>query len=533
MPTILQRSVTAIATGALIAASPTAWPALEKDLAKLPAISTAGSHSGQEIRWQRGAVDNVFVAARASNKPVFLYWGARWCPPCNQVKATIFNRQDFVEISRFFLPVYIDGDNPGAQKLGARFKVRGYPTMILFKPNGDEITRLPGEVDPERYIQVLRIGINASKPVKAILESALAANGGNTALTADDWRLLAFYSWDTDEQQLLPARDIAATLKRLAMASQIEAPDVSARFALRALAAEATAKETKPTPDSTTIPQLLAMLGNSKLARENFDLIVNYAADIPAYLGPLSQDTQKSLLVAWNASLDQFLADRSLSTADRLTAMAGKVALAKIEHDSPLPDSILQQARAQVAHADGTTTDGYARQSVISAAADVLTEAGMLDESDRLLKTELKRSHSPYYFMLGLAANAKKRGEKAAAIDWTAKAYAAATGPATRLQWGASYIKAMTELAPEDEVPIESVTKRLLNELKTAPETFYERNLRSLERIGKSLRDWNKKQDHDAVAKRLQAQLDGICKKLPAADPSRAACSSITIQASS
>ena len=141
---------------------------------------------------------------------------------------------------------------------------------------------------------------------------------GNTALTADDWRLLAFYSWDTDEQQLLPARDIAATLKRLAMASQIEAPDVSARFALRALAAEATAKETKPTPDSTTIPQLLAMLGNSKLARENFDLIVNYAADIPAYLGPLSQDTQKSLLVAWNASLDQFLADRSLSTADRV-----------------------------------------------------------------------------------------------------------------------------------------------------------------------------------------------------------------------
>ena len=81
-------------------------------------------------------VDAAFAAARAENKPVFVYWGAKWCPPCNQVQATLFNRQDFIERSRAFVPVYVDGDSPGAQKIGARFQVSGYPTMVLFSAAG-------------------------------------------------------------------------------------------------------------------------------------------------------------------------------------------------------------------------------------------------------------------------------------------------------------------------------------------------------------------------------------------------------------
>src|SRR5205814_4122338 len=98
------------------------------------------------IAWQMASsdaeVDRAFALAKQSGKQVFLYWGAVWCPPCNQVKATLFSRPDFVERSRAFIPVYVDGDKPGAQKVASRFKVSGYPTMILFKPDGAEVTRL-------------------------------------------------------------------------------------------------------------------------------------------------------------------------------------------------------------------------------------------------------------------------------------------------------------------------------------------------------------------------------------------------------
>ncbi|MFA6445314.1 MAG: thioredoxin fold domain-containing protein, partial [Sterolibacterium sp.] len=334
MPASSHRTLAKMAACLTLLLPLTAWPAT----AAAAASASAKTPTDHAIDWQKGSVDSVFAAARAGNKPLFLYWGARWCPPCNQVKATIFNRQDFIEKSRFFLPVYIDGDSPGAQKLGARFKVRGYPTMILFKPSGEEITRLPGEVDAERYMQVLSIGINATRPIKELLQSALA---DAPALSNDDWRLLAYYSWDTDEQQLLSAKGLAATLKRLAVASRPTAEDISARFALRALVAEATAKGSMTSPEDGAIGQVLTLLGNPKLARDNFDLIANYSGDLLAYLASPNPDQQRQLGSAWNAALDRFMEDGSLSTADRLTAMAGKVAAAKREHaPGALPQAI-------------------------------------------------------------------------------------------------------------------------------------------------------------------------------------------------
>ena len=48
--------------------------------------------------------------------------------------------------------VHVDGDRPGAQKLGRRFKVSGYPTVLLMKPDGSEITRLPERANVLTYL---------------------------------------------------------------------------------------------------------------------------------------------------------------------------------------------------------------------------------------------------------------------------------------------------------------------------------------------------------------------------------------------
>ena len=119
------------------------------------AESTSAAHLPPGIEWFDGDVDAAFAAARSANKPVFLYWGAEWCPPCAQIKTTIFSKREFQERSRLFVAVYLDGDTPSAQKHGERFGVVGYPTMILFKPDGTEITRLPGGVDVARYATIL------------------------------------------------------------------------------------------------------------------------------------------------------------------------------------------------------------------------------------------------------------------------------------------------------------------------------------------------------------------------------------------
>src|SRR5688572_28733883 len=121
------------------------------------AAGAGETHLPKGIDWFEGDLDAAFAAAKAADKPLFLYWGAEWCPPCSQIKATIFNQREFQERSRLFVPVYLDGDTPSAQKHGETFAVNGYPTMILFRADGKEITRLPGGVDVTRYATILDV----------------------------------------------------------------------------------------------------------------------------------------------------------------------------------------------------------------------------------------------------------------------------------------------------------------------------------------------------------------------------------------
>jgi len=491
----------------------------------------AGDDAG--IAWSHAAsdadVDAAFRTARLQSKPVFMYWGATWCPPCNQVKSTLFNRQDFIARSRAFVPVYIDGDSPGAQKLGARFKVSGYPTMVLFTPQGAELTRLPGEVDAERYNEVLTLGMNSQRPIRTVLEQA---RRGGSDLGADDWRLLAFYAWDTDQQQLVPKADVGRLLQQLADACPAALGEIALRLRLKALAAGAR----RPAPDRVAARQLLALLDDPVAARSQMDLLANSAVEITQAVSHRGSPQRAVVLQSFDTALRRFEADATLSRADRLNALIARVDLSKLDVPkpagaragmAPVPAALLNDVRDQAAAADRQTTDGFERQSVITAAAYLLQDAGLTRESDELLRANLSRSHSPYYLMSELASNARARGDTAQALHWYEQAFEHSVGPATRLQWGSSFVSALVELSPHDEARIETVAAELLTEAATQSDAFYERSGRSLQRLGSKLALWNRSGAHQATLQRLQARLDGVCSALEPSDPHRATCAAL------
>lgn len=485
------------------------------------------------IAWRHAStdadIDAAFAQARTESKPVFVYWGAAWCPPCNQVKATLFNRQEFIERSRGFVPVYVDGDSPGAQKIGARFKVSGYPTMVLFNPLGVEMTRLPGEVDPVRYIQVLTLGMNAQRPVKDVLALARAGGGG---LSGNDWRLLAFYAWDTDEQQLVPKAELPAMLERLADVCPPAPAEVATRLRLEAIAAAPGVPAAPAAP--RTQAMLLALLADPAAAREQMDVLTNAAPEIVRAATAGGSPQRRELLAAFDRALKRLERDASLSRADRLDALIAQVDLATL--DAPkratatpgrprLPAPLLDDIRAQAASADRETTDGYERQAVITTAAYLLTHAGLDRESDALLTSSLGRSHSPYYLMSELASNAKARGDKLGALQWYQRAYEASEGPATRMQWGASYVGALVELAPQDEARIEAAASALFAEARGQSDALYERSGRALQRVGAKLAAWGHGGRHEAAMGRLRLKLEALCAGV--AEAKESACRSL------
>ncbi len=136
-------------------------------------------------------------------------------PPCNQLKATLFKNPAFIQKTRLFVPVYLDGDTEAAQKLGEQFGVLGYPTLMLFTPEGEEITRLPGGMSLDLYPQMLDLALDLAlakiRPVATLVRDILD-NGRNPS--NEEWHMLAYYSWEQDGGKALGERDLAGVLTR-------------------------------------------------------------------------------------------------------------------------------------------------------------------------------------------------------------------------------------------------------------------------------------------------------------------------------
>jgi thiol-disulfide isomerase/thioredoxin len=493
----------------------------------------ADTHAGDRhlppgIDWFDGDVDAAFAAAKAVNKPVFLYWGAEWCPPCAQIKSTIFSKREFQERSRLFVPVYLDGDTPSTQKHGERFGVVGYPTMILFKPDGTEITRLPGGVDVARYAKILDVALADARPVSDIL--AAARSGG--AVTANDWKLLAYYSWGTDNGRVLPEDQQLATFRALADRCPAELPGECARFFFDYLGAVADASAPgKPALDGLARAdnrrKLLALLPLPSVLAANVDNLLYGPKDVIGLLSDAGKPERAELTRAWSAALGQLASGGAtpLSPAEQLLLVRARVMLAKLDApDAALPPALLDEARASVARVDAAAADSYARQAAINAAANLYWEAGLDAEASTLLTAELEKSKSPYYFMLDLAELAEKAGRKQEAVQWLARAYDGAKGPATRFQWGYNYLVGMLEMTPEDVKGIERAGLSVLGELDGSPDAFYQRTRMRLEQLDTKLLEWGKSGEEARVIETLRTRTGEICRKLPANDPGRGNC---------
>ena len=495
-----------------------------------PSAHAAPGLPSSNVAWLAAAadadVDRAFAQARAQNKPVLMYWGATWCPPCNQLKATLFNRQDFAAQSRNFVAVHVDGDRPGAQKLGQRFKVSGYPTVVLFKADGSEITRLPGEVDPAQMMSVLQLGLAGGRPVKVVLADALT----NKALSANEWRMLAFYSWETDEQQIVAKGELPATLARLAAASPAGDAETTTRLWLKALAASDDGKGLKA--DGALRERVQRVLADPAASRAQLDVLTGGAADIVNTLEAPDAPGRAALLLQFETTLKRLQADATLSRGDRLGAVIARINLARLGQakdvlQPTVPEALLKDVREHVARLDREVTDGYERQAVITAGAYALGHAGLWTDSDALLKANLQRSHSPYFLMSQLGGNARKLGRNDEALRWYEQAFDKSEGPATRLQWGAGYLSALVDLAPQDAARIERAAAQLLTEAAKDSDAFEGRSARSLKRAGTKLTGWNAGGKHASTLRRLQTQLDGVCAKVEVADGQRAACTAL------
>jgi hypothetical protein len=287
-----------------------------------------------------------------------------------------------------------------------------------------------------------------------------------------------------------------------------------------------------PAPDAATRTRVERVLADPALSRTYMDVLTNSASDIVTALAPKPGPERAKLVTSFDAALVRLQADTTLSRGDRLDALFARVDLARLDQPKDtmhpkLSPALVKEVRATAASTDREATNGFERQAVIPTTAQLLEEAGLWNESAALLKSSLAKSHSPYYLMSELGANARKQGHNAEALQWYQQAFDKSEGPATRLQWGSAYLGALVDLAPNDSKRIEGAAQAVFNEAAGQPNAFDQRSGRSLQRIGAKLVKWNAGGKHQAVIDHLGTQVNGLCAKLPAGEPQRATCDGV------
>lgn len=487
------------------------------------------------VDWFEGSIPDAFAAARAAHKPVFLYWGAVWCPPCQELKSTIFRRHDFLDRLRLFVPVYLDGDAAGAQSWGDTFHVTGYPTVLVLRGDQSEIERVSGGMDLSRYAEVLDLALAQGRPARELLATLDdGAAAGAAVLSAGDCRQLAYNGWQLEDGWILHREPLAPLARALAAAAQrcpAELRVERARLLITALqaASEAQAKDIdagKPADAAlaTLIAQVAPILADRPLALAVGDALTSLRAEYFTAALRLAPGQRAALRQRWFGLMDALSTDPHYSAADQLDALGSKLIAAKaLAVDGKVPAALAQGVSRRIDAALAHEKEPYARASLVNSALNALDTMGDDDRAYAILSGEITTAAAPYYYMADLAELEEKRGHREAAVDWLERSFRTAQGPATRFQWGVGYVRGLVRMEPENEAAIRDAAIAVLGELDASGD-LHGRTRRSLGKLESSLREWNHDARHEATIASVRERLHAICGKLPAKDPEQATC---------
>jgi uncharacterized protein YyaL (SSP411 family) len=142
-------------------------------LARIVAIAfaalAAAPLSANELKWSDWN-DELFTRATAEKRFVILDLEAVWCHWCHVMEKTTYANPEVRELlAAKYLPVRVDQDaNPD---LSSRYGDWGWPATIVFGPDGAEIAKIRGYIEPERMQALLKAIIDDPTPGPSVGEA--------------------------------------------------------------------------------------------------------------------------------------------------------------------------------------------------------------------------------------------------------------------------------------------------------------------------------------------------------------------------
>jgi thiol:disulfide interchange protein len=133
-------------------------------LGVLPALATmtlgANTAHAADIKWH-SSLSAAQAQAKKTKRPLLVYFSTSWCGPCKEMKRTTFKDAKVIAESRKWTMVQIDAEKQ--ESVAAKYKVDGYPTMIILKPNGASVSRAEGGMGASGFLNWMKSKYAAAK----------------------------------------------------------------------------------------------------------------------------------------------------------------------------------------------------------------------------------------------------------------------------------------------------------------------------------------------------------------------------------
>jgi len=487
-------------------------PLIRSTLASLCLLITFSplyANTGSLIDWTESDMATALVQAEKQNKPLFVYWGAVWCPPCNVVKTTIFKDPDFIHATGDYINVYLDGDTEEAQKWGEKLKAKGYPTLMILSPKGKEVLRLSTGQSGSELAQTLNYARNVWHPMTEILSQILSAD----IINPRSLQAVISYSWDQDEAVSDHPADYSVKLFELekSLQSPLYRKERSIAF-MQALSLKIDAMTENSAFDKDDQQRYLQrvneILDNPQWRQANL-LSLSYGAE--NLVSKLTSDldrpgSQRAALIEHFLTSMKTVRQQSGLSSEQFFASLNPAIDFHESFETPFDEDDKKQLIAYTLKSIKNTQDKKARAAMLSDATYTLFKFGLKDDARKITKAALKNAIAPYYLMSMMGYFEKADGNDDKALVWYQKAFQSAQGPATRLQWYGSYIRNLIKLKPGDVQKIKWHVAQLLKDYIRMPDSFWGRNQRVLTAVRKALGKWAKEQGEEVWLHAIQQQ---------------------------
>ena len=126
--------------------------------------SYLGRNALQETGLTLHELPEALRIAKEQNKLVLVDMSAIWCPTCRKLDKEIFaDERVKMAMAEDYVFARVEYESEAGEAFMARYNVRGFPTLLVLRTNGEKIRQLPLTFEPIEFIENIRRVASSSR----------------------------------------------------------------------------------------------------------------------------------------------------------------------------------------------------------------------------------------------------------------------------------------------------------------------------------------------------------------------------------